>query len=52
MATVPISILDYNKRPFGLGAVAQAGREDLVIKFMSAYEAVSDTRSVPSGLRP
>jgi Asp-tRNA(Asn)/Glu-tRNA(Gln) amidotransferase A subunit family amidase len=39
-------------RPFGLGVVAQAGREDLLIKFMSAYEAVSDPRPVLSSLRP
>jgi Asp-tRNA(Asn)/Glu-tRNA(Gln) amidotransferase A subunit family amidase len=50
IATMPLGILDYNGRPFGLAIVAMAGREDLMFQFMSAFEAVSEKRGVPSRL--
>ena len=45
---MPLGILDYNGRPFGLGLVAQAGREDLMFQFMSAFEAVFPKRANPT----
>lgn len=45
---MPLGILDYNGRPFGLGLVAQAGREDLMFQFMSAFEASFPKRGIPS----
>ena len=48
IASMPLGILDYNGRPFGLGLVAQAGGEDLMIQFMSAFEASFPKRGIPS----
>lgn len=48
---MPLGVLDYNGRPFGLAIMAQAGREDLLFRFMSAYEAVFPKRSVPPALQ-
>ena len=45
---MPLGILDYNGRPFGLGLVAQGGREDLMFQFMSAFEANFPERGLPS----
>lgn len=50
IATVPLGTLSYNGRPFGLAIVAQAGREDLLFTFMSAWEACAKPRAVPSSL--
>ncbi|OAQ99133.1 hypothetical protein LLEC1_03432 [Akanthomyces lecanii] len=50
IATVPLGRLSYNGRPFGLAVVAQAGREDLLFAFMSAWEACAKPRAAPSGL--
>ncbi|OAA80786.1 Amidase signature domain protein [Akanthomyces lecanii RCEF 1005] len=50
IATVPLGTLRYNGRPFGLAIVAQAGREDLLFTFMSAWEACAKPRAVPSSL--
>lgn len=45
---MPLGILDYNGRPFGLGLVAQGGREDLMFQFMIAFEANFPERGLPS----
>jgi amidase len=37
-ATVPLGNLE-NGYPYGLFLLARAGREDLIFKFMSAFEA-------------
>jgi len=50
IATVPLGKIDYKDRPFGLAIIAKAGREDLLIRFMSAFEASSDPRAVPARL--
>ncbi|KAJ8132474.1 hypothetical protein O1611_g1152 [Lasiodiplodia mahajangana] len=50
IATMPLGTLDYNGRPFGLAIIAKAGREDLMFSFMSAFEANSKPRAVPSRL--
>lgn len=50
IATVPLGQFDPNGRPFGLAIIARAGREDLLFAFMSAFEAVSEPRPVPSRL--
>ena len=44
---MPLGLLDYNGRPFGLGLIAKAGREDLIFQFMSAYEATFPKRPIP-----
>jgi amidase len=50
IGTVPLGTIDYNGRPFGLAIIAKAGREDLIIEFMSAFEAVPKERPVPPQL--
>ncbi|KAL8741179.1 MAG: hypothetical protein Q9190_006184 [Brigantiaea leucoxantha] len=50
IATMPLGILHHKGRPFGLGLIAQAGREDLMFQFMSAYEANFPPRSIPNAL--
>lgn len=47
IGTVPLGALDHNGRPFGLAIIAKAGREDLILALMSAFEAVSKERPVP-----
>lgn len=47
---MPLGVLDFNGRPFGLGIIAQAGREDLMFQFMSAFERHFPPRPVPSRL--
>ncbi|KAH8898126.1 amidase signature enzyme [Thozetella sp. PMI_491] len=46
-ANVPLGTLSYNGRPFGLTLIAKAGREDVLLRFMSAYEATFPDRPVP-----
>lgn len=50
IATMPMGLLKSNGRPFGLGIIAQAGREDLMFQFMSAFEASSSDRCIPKSL--
>lgn len=45
---MPLGVLDYNGRPFGLGLIAKAGREDLMFQFMSAFEATFPQRRIPN----
>ncbi|KAF2257469.1 amidase signature enzyme [Trematosphaeria pertusa] len=50
IATMPLGILDHLGRPFGLAIKAPAGREDVMFKFMSAFEAVFPKRAIPPQL--
>ena len=47
LATMPLGTLDFNGRPFGLALMGKPGREDLMIRFMSAFERVFPKREVP-----
>lgn len=44
---MPLGTLNFNGRPYGLGVIAQAGREDLLFQFMSAFEALFPPRPIP-----
>ncbi|KAL6791503.1 amidase signature enzyme [Trichoderma sp. SZMC 28013] len=48
IATMPAGIIQADGRPYGLGIMAQTGREDLMFQFMSAFEAHCPQRAVPS----
>lgn len=48
IATVPIGQLRYNNRPFGLCLVAKENEEDILLRFMNAYEKVAKPRPVPN----
>lgn len=48
---MPLGLLGYNDRPYGLGVMARAGREDLILQFMSAFEAEFPKRKVPPALQ-
>ena len=48
IATAPIGQLRYNGRPFGLCVLARANEEELLLRFMAAYEAVAKPRPVPN----
>ncbi|KAI0113611.1 amidase signature enzyme [Nemania sp. FL0031] len=47
IATMPLGVIPKDGRPYGLGIMAQAGREDLMFQFMSAFEALSPPRVIP-----
>ncbi|KAJ5703975.1 hypothetical protein N7493_011113 [Penicillium malachiteum] len=51
IATMPLGVIPEDGRPYGLGIMAQAGREDLMFQFMSAFEAHFPPRVVPSRVR-
>lgn len=38
IATVPLGNLEKNGQPWGMFALARAGREDLLLKFMAAFK--------------
>lgn len=46
IAAIPLDVLSYGPRPFGLAVIAKAGREDILFMFMSAFEAGSAPRPV------
>ena len=50
IGTVPLGLLDHNGRPFGMGVMAPPGREDLLFRFMSAFETGFPKRMTPPGL--
>lgn len=50
IATVPLDILNYNGRPFGLSIMAQEYREDLLFAFMKAWETSFPWRPIPKML--
>lgn len=47
---MPLGYLEEYEKPFGLSIMARAGEEQVLFKFMSAYEAVSPKRRIPSKL--
>lgn len=47
---MPLGLLDYNGRPFGLGLMGKPGREDQMFRFMSAFEAIFPQREIPAHL--
>lgn len=47
IAITPLGTLKYNGRPFGLCIVAKAGREDLLLWFLTAFETMFPNRPVP-----
>ncbi|RWA05000.1 hypothetical protein EKO27_g10101 [Xylaria grammica] len=47
IATIPLGVISEDGRPYGLGIMAQAGREDLMFQFMSAFEAHFPSRVLP-----
>ncbi|CAG9998783.1 unnamed protein product [Clonostachys byssicola] len=48
IATMPLGVLKDYGRPFGLAIMARAGREDILFKFMSAFEATFPKRAIPT----
>ncbi|CZR55425.1 related to glu/asp-tRNA amidotransferase subunit A [Phialocephala subalpina] len=49
-ATMPLSLLDYNGRPIGLAAFTTANGEKILLKALSAWEAISSPRKPPPSL--
>lgn len=47
---MPLSYLNYNGRPFGVSAIAGRGRDDVLVKVMSAWEATFGARKPPPAL--
>ena len=47
MATLPLSYLDFNGRPFGLQITTTAHGEALLIQAQSAWEATFPKRQPP-----
>ena len=47
IATVPLGNLKNNGQPFGLFVLARAGREDLLLQFMSAHHATAQIVKAP-----
>ncbi|QLI71142.1 uncharacterized protein G6M90_00g080810 [Metarhizium brunneum] len=47
IATAPLGVMPEDGRPYGLSIVAQAGREDLIFQFLSAFEAHFPPRVMP-----
>lgn len=52
IATMPLGVLKDYGRPFGLAIMARAGREDILFRFMSAFEANFPKRVIPPLLLP
>ncbi|OAL27927.1 hypothetical protein AYO22_03272 [Fonsecaea multimorphosa] len=50
IATLPLSYLDYNGRPFGLSVVARAHQDALLIRVQSAWEATFGPRKPPTDM--
>ncbi|OBT58053.1 hypothetical protein VE04_01055 [Pseudogymnoascus sp. 24MN13] len=50
IATVPLGYATFNGRAFGLALTAQSGREDLLIRVMSAWESTFGPRKPPPQL--
>ncbi|OJJ52521.1 hypothetical protein ASPSYDRAFT_164676 [Aspergillus sydowii CBS 593.65] len=47
IASLPLSYLDYNGRPFGLAVIAPAHQDALLVQVMSAWEATFPPRKAP-----
>lgn len=48
IAAIPLSYLDFNGRPIGLKVMASAHKEELLLRFLSAYESSFPPRQPPS----
>jgi len=46
-ATLPLSTIEFNGRPFGLTAAARPHHEGILIKVMSAWESTFPARQTP-----
>jgi len=51
VATMPLSTLDFNGRPFGMSVVASAHQEKLLINVLSAWQATFPPRTIPPMLQ-
>lgn len=47
---MPLGYLSEYEKPFGLSIMARAGEEQVLFKFMSAWETISPRRMTPSKL--
>lgn len=47
---MPLGVLEENGRPLRLGLIAQAGQEDHMLHFMSAFESLLPKRVIPHRL--
>lgn len=50
VGSVPLGYARFNGRPFGLCCTTRPNREDLVLKFLSAWHAVFGPPKAPSQL--
>ncbi|RDW61493.1 hypothetical protein BP5796_11385 [Coleophoma crateriformis] len=50
-SSIPLGIFEATGQPYGMFVIAKAGREDLIFRFMSAYEATFDKLPSPPLLR-
>ncbi|KAK3984312.1 amidase signature domain-containing protein [Cladorrhinum sp. PSN332] len=50
IGTLPLGYASFNGRPFGMAATARKGREDLIIRLMSAWEELFGPRLPPPRL--
>ncbi|KAH0266522.1 hypothetical protein KCU91_g10694, partial [Aureobasidium melanogenum] len=48
IATMPLGYLSEYEKPFGLSIMARAGEEQVLFKFMSAWETIPPRRRTPS----
>ncbi|KAK9415502.1 putative Amidase domain-containing protein [Seiridium unicorne] len=46
--TIPLGKLNYNGRPFGICVMAREHDEAALLRFMAAYESISEPRPIPS----
>ncbi|KAK6078644.1 hypothetical protein SCUP515_09694 [Seiridium cupressi] len=46
--TIPLGKLNYNGRPFGICVMAGEHDEAALLRFMAAYESISEPRPIPS----
>jgi len=47
---MPLSYLNFNGRPLGLSAVTVGGRDEVLIRFLSAWESTMPSRKPPPPL--
>jgi amidase len=52
IASLTLSYLHYNGRPFGLAVLADAHQDALLVQVMSAWEATFPRRKTPPMLAP
>lgn len=47
IAQAPLSYLEFNGRPVGVSLLAKAGRDDVLVQALSAWEATFEPRKPP-----